>query len=140
LLAAIAGVFALAGCSGPPPREIVFPVKGEVFYEGKPAAGAVVFFHPMNAGASDNQNPATEPRPTGRVQEDGSFELTTYDTNDGAPAGSYRISVVWTKAKGGADEVDNLLPLEFMDPDKAGLPVIDVRAELNVLPPFHLAR
>jgi hypothetical protein len=137
-LAAILGTFTLAGCSIP--QEPVFPVKGEVFYEGKPAVGAVVFFHPLNAGIADSQNPASDPRPTGRVQENGSFELTTYKTNDGAPTGSYRVGVVWTKAKGGGDDVENLLPLDYMDPEKAGLPVIDVRSEPNVLPAFHLAR
>jgi hypothetical protein len=84
-------------------------------------------------------------RPTGIVQEDGSFELSTYGVKDGAPAGRYRVTLVWTrKKKGGGDKDEEmLLPARYMDPSQTGLPVVEVKelakGEANVLPPFKLA-
>jgi hypothetical protein len=68
-------------------------VRGEVFVgqgkDRKPAAGAVVVFHPAAPAAGD------VPRPTAHVGEDGTFELTTYVKGDGAPAGAYAITIEW---------------------------------------------
>src|SRR5687767_10889460 len=86
--------FALAGAGcGPsdPGLKPVYPVQGSLFVKGKPAKGAVVMFHPL---------PLETGRPTalrsrGTVGDDGSFRLTTYNTDDGAPAGEYVVTVYW---------------------------------------------
>src|SRR5215472_1146311 len=74
-------------------RPPCYPVRGEVFVgkgkARKPAAGAVVVFHPTASAAGD------VPRPTAHVGEDGTFELTTYVKGDGAPAGEYAITIEW---------------------------------------------
>ena len=130
----------VSGCgAGNRPR--LYPVKGQVFWKGKPAAGAIVYFHAATGGVVDPKDPkGAEPTPMGQVQEDGSFELSTYDAKDGAPAGTYRVSVVWTKDSGrGGDEVENLIPAKFMDPHKSGLPVVEIRNEANLVPAFQLA-
>jgi hypothetical protein len=127
-------VFGAAGCAEKRPE--VFPIKGQLFVSGKPAVGAVVFFHPVTQ-AVDSQNPATERRPTGKVEEDGSFELSTFGVKDGAPPGRYRVSVVWTKGEG--DDATHLLPQKFMNPATSGLPIVEVRDEPTVLAPFKLS-
>jgi hypothetical protein len=142
ILFAAWAVFVAAGCSSPPPGEAVFPVKGQLFYNNKPATGAVVWFHPVNdlddvtAG-----NPAKDPRPSGIVDEQGNFELSTYGVKDGAPVGRYRVSVMWTKNKGGGDGTEeNLLPPHFMDPRQSTLPIVEVKEQPdNVLVPFRIA-
>jgi hypothetical protein len=142
-LAASLPLLILASCSSGPQREPLYPVKGQLFYEDRPAAGAVVWFHPLETMEEISPDtPATEPRPLGVVQEDGSFEVQTHGIKDGAPAGRYRLSVMWkrVKAKGGSDDEENLLPLRFLDPRLAGLPVVEVHAGPNVLPPFKLAK
>jgi hypothetical protein len=127
------------GCGdGKPPPEPVYPVKGEVFYKGKPAAGAVVWLHRIGAEEVNAGQPATMTPPRGTVQEDGSFQISTYGENDGAPVGQYRMTVRWTKAKGGGDDEENLLPLRYMDPKTANLPMIEVKAEPLVLAKFNL--
>lgn len=80
----------VTGCgrSRPP----VVPVTGKVtFKQTTPAHGALVVFHPV-----DHQ---TEKliggKPVGRVQEDGSFMLTTYEEGDGAPEGEYGVTIDW---------------------------------------------
>ncbi len=74
-------------------RQPCYPVQGEVFVgqdkDRKPAAGAVVVFHPTVSVSDD------VPRPTAHVAEDGKFALTTYVKGDGAPAGDYSITIEW---------------------------------------------
>jgi hypothetical protein len=75
-------------------RKPVFPVRGKVLdARGKPAAGALLTFHP--AGAED---PGT-PKPVAKVEEDGSFSLTTYAKGDGAPEGEYTVTLTWPAQK-----------------------------------------
>jgi hypothetical protein len=139
LAAALVLVCGGAGCGGKE-RVRCYPVRGEFYWEGKPAAGAVVFFHPLESLGASNEAPAAGVRPVGRVREDGSFEVSTYGTNDGAPVGRYRLSLVWTKnTSKRTDDEEFLLPVELMDPHKAKLPIVEVKAEPNVLPALRLA-
>jgi hypothetical protein len=132
----------LAGCTQGPPKEAVFPVHGQLLFDKEPATGAVVWLNPVNL--LDEKDPkvlAETLRPRGIVQEDGSFEVSTYGTNDGAPPGKYLISIHWTKSTGhGDDGGQSLLPPSYQDPRTAGLPMIEVKREPNMLPPFRLSR
>jgi hypothetical protein len=69
----------------------LYPVRGEVFFQGQPASGAVVHFHPLDEKSG---SPAF-----GTVHEDGSFELTSFDTNDGAEAGEYIVTINWREER-----------------------------------------
>src|SRR5262245_50901974 len=76
--------------SGPyPNRKPVFPVHGLVRVDGRPAAGGRVVFVPGRG--EDEQTP----RPNAGFGSDGSFPLSTYEAHDGAPAGSYKVSIHW---------------------------------------------
>jgi hypothetical protein len=121
LIGFAASVLGPAGCSrsdGP----AIYPVEGTVRVNGQPAAAALVTFHPLRgeAGAA---------RPTGRVGEDGRFVLTTRAGGDGAPAGEYRVTVVWTRAVAATkpvsdgDEVPvrSLLPATYSNPESTPL-------------------
>jgi len=90
-LPALLLVAVLLGCGagGKPPA---IPVKGKVlFRKDTPAAGAMIVFHPV----SDDYERLIGGKPFAVVQQDGSFTLTTYQENDGAPEGEYGISVDW---------------------------------------------
>jgi hypothetical protein len=88
----VAAVVCLASCSNG--RTPVFPVHGQVLdAKQKPAVGALVVFHPVNP------EPKEQPKPLGRVDENGRFELTTHVGGDGAPAGTYVITIVWPTPK-----------------------------------------
>lgn len=63
------------------------PVSGSVSSKGKPLAKGDVTFHPDKA--KGNTSPHL---PTGRIEADGSFKLTTRG-RDGAPAGWYKVTV-----------------------------------------------
>jgi len=84
-----------AGCG--PARKPVYPVEGKVMYSnGQPATGALVVFQPV--APDDQANPL---RPTATVNDDGSFQTTTYQPNDGAPEGDYNVTIVWLEKKSG---------------------------------------
>ena len=134
LLAAVLGVSCRGG------RRPVFPVRGQVFFEGKPTPEALVIFHPL-----DDPDP-NAPRPVARVAADGSFAPTTYTTDDGAPAGRYAVTVAWVKERdnqnaprGEERDPQNLLPDRYAKPETSGLEV-HVKEGANELAPFRLTR
>lgn len=71
------------------------PVTGKVMYDGKPAAGVIVTFLPIDAPTV----PQIPRNPQGTTKEDGTFSLTTYKEEDGAPEGGYQIILHWPGAK-----------------------------------------
>src|SRR5262245_35812972 len=83
------------GCESPRYTAVpLFPGKGAVMNEGAPAVGAVVRLD------SDPPRP-DDLIPVGRVGEDGSFRLTTYENEDGAPPGKYRVTIRWPEPRKG---------------------------------------
>ena len=83
----LAFAFCVAGCGGDAgnaSRPKLVPVKGKVVYNGKPVAGATVAFHAENA-----------PRPAaGTTDANGRFELTMFNTGDGAMVGDNTVTIV----------------------------------------------
>jgi hypothetical protein len=79
-----------AGCfHGHGSRLPTYPASGSVFFGGQPAAGAIVQLSSLD-----------DPKliglcPHAVVGQDGSFQLTTYRTDDGAPAGTYALTLRW---------------------------------------------
>ena len=110
----------------------VYPVRGQVLVRDKPAPKAFVVFHPLDA-----QGPEAL-RPYGHAAEDGSFKLTTYEPGDGAPAGEYRVTVVWL-APGGGEDPPDLLKGRYRDPAASPLKVT-IREGPAELSPFRLTR
>jgi hypothetical protein len=86
----LVGILALTAvaCSKSGGRKPVYPVKGKVQFDGRPAEGALVVFHPVGAAGAEGNPHAT-------VAADGTYTLTTYDSGDGAPEGDYLVTVEW---------------------------------------------
>lgn len=81
---------ALAGCGGEAWQAETHPASGRVSVNGEPPVGALVHLYPA-AESVDKRNS----RPWGKVQEDGTFTLSTYKPADGAPVGEYIFTIVW---------------------------------------------
>src|SRR5687768_2912810 len=82
-------VFSSCGSGGKPSVPLL-PTQGQVFYQGQPAAGAMVILHPL-----DEQGDWKKGYPSGWVASDGSVKIQTGGEWDGAPAGEYAVVVVW---------------------------------------------
>jgi hypothetical protein len=114
-------------------RKPVFPVRGQVFVDGKPAGGATVFFNPVEPDPD-------AVAPYGVVDADGSFSLTTYLTFDGAPAGEYVVTIRCPgppqrrEDERGPDRLKGL----YSDPKTSALRATVLR-KANEIQPFRLA-
>ena len=106
---------AQASCSSGEARKPTYPTVGKVVLpDGKPAEHASVVLHPLGDAAG-------VPRPHGKVGADGSYKLTTYDTDDGAPAGEYRVTVeLWLGGRGDEPPA-NRLNAKYSMPESSGL-------------------
>jgi hypothetical protein len=134
-IAALALTGLCFACAQKDQRKPVFPVRGKVLYNGKPAAGAFVVFHPLSPSGAD------VPRPRAHAAEDGTYHLTTHLTNDGAPAGEYAVTVTWPgpppKGADREDEGPDRLQGRYANPKTSGLRA-DVKDGGNEIPPFTL--
>jgi len=77
---------AAATPAAPAPLSVV-RVEGMALFDGKPAAGAKLTFHPLYAVGGVKE------RPTAIVGSDGRFPVGTYAAADGAPVGPYVVTV-----------------------------------------------
>lgn len=80
------------------------PVKGKVTYKGTPITSGQIRFEPEGMGREAH----------GEIQPDGSFELTTYSSGDGAVPGAHRVSI---KSVGRTKK----LPLKYANPSSSQL-------------------
>ncbi len=110
----------LTGCGEANPQLPVYPVNGKVILKGKPLANALVAFHPV-----DQSDPrATTCRAT--TGPDGTFTISTYAANDGAPAGEYKVTVECYQLKGSGTSLEpgpNILPAKYSQPSTTDLSV-----------------
>lgn len=79
----VVGLSAVVGCGGrkwPP----TYKTTGVVTLDGEPVEGATVSFYPK-----DGQQPSN-----GVTNSAGSYEMTSFNENDGAMAGSFNVAIV----------------------------------------------
>ena len=126
-----------------------YATEGVVMYLGKPAVGARNTHFP-EAKSKDRYYP------TGKVGPDGSFKLTTYTQDDGAPEGRYKVTIVrgviegdeWAEMnqKMSQEEVQRIIkerardPLleKYSNPEDSGLTVEITPEAPNRLKTFDL--
>lgn len=125
---------ALAGCGGGD-RVPVYPVDGKVAFKGEAPNGALIVFHPAKESGEGTL------RPSAQVKSDGSFRLTTYDGNDGAPAGDYSVTIQWYKLVTKGKDVHagpNVIPPRYGKPETSPLKVT-IGESPNDLRPFEIS-
>jgi hypothetical protein len=121
-----AGVLFVAGCGSKSGLDMV-PIRGEVTYKGKPLTDGSVVYMPVEA---------TGRQATGKIQPDGTFQLTTRQANDGAVKGQYKIVVYATKTpseelpsreetetakRRGPTQPTYAIPEKYTNPETSGL-------------------
>lgn len=121
------GAILLAGCGGggddqwTARRPQVVPASGNVIYNDQPLEGATVAFIPVG-----DEKPAY-----GKTDSEGHFSLRTFEVDDGAVPGQYRVRITKWKPMAGLDrpigeplpegETESLIPERYTDPAKSGL-------------------
>lgn len=130
----------VVGCSASSTSEPISlnPVRGQILVNGKPAVGAIVNFYATSGDAVNVQ-------PHAVAGADGSFVLSTYKPDDGAPVGDYQVSVLWRVNPDGTpvpphddeSQVPDRLKDRYSDPTKSGLTAKVVAGE-NTLTPYNL--
>ena len=125
----------------------VYPVRGAVLHRGEPAEGALVIFYPLDQKKDVKEK--IPPRPSGLVDADGAFVLTTHKPTDGAREGDYEVSVVWfeeaAEKEGGLGQGDSehgpkpkdKFNGKYADPKRSGLKAT-ITPGKNMLEPFEL--
>jgi hypothetical protein len=95
-----------AGCAKSN-KVVTHPIRGQVFYEGRPAAGVQVFLFPVVAPGV----PDIPANPHGQTGPDGAFSIGTYAEADGAAEGSYQVVLLWPEesSEGHESKQDRLL-------------------------------
>ena len=116
-------LFVAGGCGSKDARVPRVPVTGTVLHKGQPVADADVVF---DSGGST-------PAAAGKTDTTGRFQLTTFDTNDGAVPGEYTVTVrkVQVISKAPAAATDDavgpppdekwLLPVKYGRSETSGL-------------------
>jgi hypothetical protein len=78
----------VTGCGDSP--YVVAPVRGKVLLNNVPLPQGGVMFAPIAQGENANAGKAA----VGRIQEDGTYTLTTYEKGDGAIVGEHWVTIV----------------------------------------------
>lgn len=103
-VAALFSLGCLIGCGGGSDAEgggkhKTYPVTGSVTYNGGPLVDAIVSFAPEDKKAK-------LPTATDTTDNEGKFSLTTYDYDDGAAAGKFKVVITKSMVEAaGADDV-----------------------------------
>jgi hypothetical protein len=109
----------------------LYPVRGKVLFNGQPAVGAEVRFHPVTPSDKGIFSPAA------KVEADGTFALTTYENKDGAPPGEYMVTIRWDAVSYEEATLPDRLKGRYSNPKKSPWR-IQVREVANNLEPFHI--
>jgi hypothetical protein len=117
----------------------LFPVKGKVMMDGQPMSGAIVILNPV----FDFPAGAAQQRPRAKAEADGTFQLSTYANQDGAPAGKYYVTVSWKGSGAGlsSEQLEDLpekAPESFQKPKTSKL-IVQIKEGENTLPTWDLA-
>jgi hypothetical protein len=86
-------------------RKETFPVKGEVYVDGSPAPQLQVTCHDVKG--MDKEHPTFS---SAFTNEEGKFEISTYESADGVPEGEYVLTFMWGQM--------NMISMSYGGPDK----------------------
>ncbi|MEM9657907.1 MAG: hypothetical protein AAF961_06050 [Planctomycetota bacterium] len=117
---------------------VVYETSGSVTVRGRPAEGAEVVLY---GATPDLRGPGTV-APSGTADADGEFKLRSYETGDGAPAGSFNVTIFWPEEPPPDADEEMFQPRDrlqgkYLDPEKSGLTAV-VPEGGGQLPPFEL--
>lgn len=84
LVLGMGNLFFVGGCSGEKNRPVLARVSGKVSFNTKPLAKAQIYFFPEKTGIRTA---------LGETDEQGRYNLWTYEMGDGAPVGKHKVTI-----------------------------------------------
>jgi hypothetical protein len=87
-------------------RKPTYPVRAEVYVDGKPAHELQVYFHPAEGAEKGGRSLY------GMTNEQGVVSMNTYVAGDGVPAGEYIVTFEWCERGKGFQQAN------FTGPDR----------------------
>jgi hypothetical protein len=132
----ILGILAATGC-GSDEFLPCHPAKGTATFRGTPMQHARVTLYPVDAKDEKSKHVL----PSGVVGEDGTYRLTTYRFADGAPAGTYALTVAWPSGPDSESESPSFIADRLQrnyDSPKKPLMQVTIEEGDNTLPPIEL--
>lgn len=107
-------LFVGAGCGGGAEegRLPVHPVSGKVSVKGQSASGVLVLLHPAEGSPAAKEGVI----PSATTEEDGTFQLSSYEQDDGAPLGEYSVTIQWYQSDAKSTRGKPALPAGFARP------------------------
>lgn len=125
----------LSGCSGGKSAwEKTHPASGVITYKGKAIADADLSFFPEDKTAPDTV------RPKAKSVKGGKFTVWTYAQGDGAPEGSYKVTVVHNEVAVSKDTIvakPNDLPVKYSQLTSTDI-IVKIAAGQNEIPTIDL--
>ena len=103
-----------AGCGGgvKEGRLPLHPAGGKVSVQGQPAGGVLVLLYPAEGSPAAKAGVI----PSATTKEDGTFQLSTYGQDDGAPEGGYSVAIQWFQADAKPEQGQPAMPAGFARP------------------------
>ncbi|MEI8210620.1 MAG: hypothetical protein WCI02_00585 [Planctomycetota bacterium] len=129
------GVFLLLatviGCGGGEKRVQTFKSSGKVVKsDGSPVPHALVVLHPIGGSTE-------APKSRGTTDEQGIFQLSTYDTSDGAPVGQFSVTIEQWIRDDPNKPPKNHLPPALSRAETSGFQV-SITSGVNQINPFEI--
>lgn len=117
----------------PKPPCDLYPVRGSLVFGKTVPVGARIVLTPKAGGWPYDSFP------TATVGNDGTFRLSTFGKEDGAPAGTYVATVQWFPVAPNGSPQGNVLPRRYASASTSPL-IMSVSPESTSLPPLQISR
>ena len=123
-------VLLTTGCSGPDSWKVrTHKTSGNITINGAHPVNAMIILKSIGDPIDTRHS-----QPWGEVGQDGTYQLTTYQTNDGAPAGTYAITLFWPSSPG--SDIDRLK--EQFDSIENAVAQVEIKSGNNTIPDIKL--
>ena len=126
----------LGGCTQAEPKLELFPVSGRVTLRGEPLDRAELCFF----GLDEALQVPHAPFPEAVTDANGEFTLVSYESDAGAPAGKYRVTLVCRHSESAdpeaRDMARDLFGGKYESPDESPL-IVEIAAGENRLTDFE---
>lgn len=111
----VLGFIVCVGCGGNQDGDLpsTVTVTGVVTYQGEPVPDASIMFYPKQG-----RKPAT-----GRADESGKFQLSTFGDNDGAIPGEHKVTVNAFEKTSEGVSMKSSIPVKYSNPSSSPLTV-----------------